>query len=92
MTLTRRRTFAALLTSLALAAADTRGGEFSPEYQASLKRTSELRKQRRRANLAPAEVGAVVPYPMPPALIVRQTPGRHDEVRGLLDLLRYGGR
>ena len=33
-------------------------------------------------------VGAIVPWPMPPALIVRQTPQVHDEVGSLLDVLR----
>jgi hypothetical protein len=30
-----------------------------------------------------------VPYPFPPALIIRQTPEAHDEVRAFLNMLRY---
>jgi hypothetical protein len=61
--------------------------EPSPEYRAGLKRTAALRKQRRRDATA-QPVGVIVPYPFPPALIIRHTPEVHDEVRGLLDLLR----
>ena len=34
-------------------------------------------------------VGVIVPYPLPPVLIIRQTPEAHDEIRALLDMLRY---
>ncbi len=34
----------------------------------------------------------IVPYPMSPALIIRQTRENHEEIGALLDLLRYGGR
>jgi hypothetical protein len=85
----------ALLAALALIApvgpSVVRGAEPSPEYQASLRRTLELRKQHRSARAAaprPAPVGVIVPYPMPPALIIRQTRERHDEIDALLDLLR----
>ncbi len=64
----------------------------SPEYRAGLRRTAELRKQRRQARDARPPVGAIVPYPMPPALIIRHTPGAHDDVQGLLDLLRRSPR
>lgn len=33
-------------------------------------------------------VGAIVPWPMPPALIIRHTPQVHDEIESLLGLLR----
>lgn len=59
-------------------------GEFSAAYRAGLRRTAELRRQRR----APRPVGTIAPWPLPPALIIRQTPGVHDEVRGLLHALR----
>jgi hypothetical protein len=62
-------------------------GEPSPEYRAALKRTAELRKQRRRDRTA-RPPGMIVPYPLPPALIIRQTPAVHDEIGALLDLLR----
>jgi hypothetical protein len=66
-------------------------GEPSPAYKAALRRTAELRKQRRRSP-APAPVGVIVPYPMPPSLIIRQTPEVHDEIEGLLRLLRGSTR
>jgi hypothetical protein len=64
-----------------------RAGEFSAAYQASLRRTVELRRQRRLARAEPP-VGTIVPWPVPPALIIRQTPEVHDEIRGLLRVLR----
>jgi hypothetical protein len=66
-------------------------GEPSPEYRANLRRTLELRKQRRRSAPAPP-VGVIVGYPMPPTLLIRQTPEAHAEIVGLLGLLRHGGR
>jgi hypothetical protein len=65
----------------------TPAAETSPEFRAGLKRTAELRKQRRRDG-TPRTAGVIVPYPFPPALIIRHTPQVHDEVRGLLELLR----
>ena len=47
----------------------------------------ELRRQRRLAQ-AERPVGTIVPWPAPPALIIRQTPEVHDEIRGLLRVLR----
>ncbi len=64
-----------------------RGDEWSPEYREALRRTAERRQQRRRGG-DPAGVGRIVPYPMPPSLIIRQTPEAHDEVQSLLRLLR----
>jgi hypothetical protein len=66
-------------------------GEPSPAYKAALRRTAELRKQRRRSAV-PVTVGVIVPYPMPPSLIIRQTPEVHDEIEGLLRLLRGSSR
>jgi hypothetical protein len=65
--------------------------EPSPEYKASLRRTLELRKQRRQARGAAASltpVGVIVPYPMPPSLIIRHTREVHDEIGAFLELLR----
>ena len=78
-----------LIASLAVATAAS-AGEPSEEYKAGLKRTLELRKQRR--GTARARVGVIEPYPMPPTLIIRHTRETHDEIGALLDLLRYGGR
>lgn len=87
----RRWRCTALVAALATAAAVGPGataGEPSAEYQASLKRTLELRKQRRGA--ARARVGVIEPYPMPPTLIIRHTRETHEEIDALLNLLRYG--
>ncbi|HEY2154220.1 MAG TPA: hypothetical protein VGH33_01225 [Isosphaeraceae bacterium] len=89
----RRWRWAPLIAGLALALADVpaaRGGEPSEEYKAGLRRTLELKRQRRGVSRAPA--GVIVPYPMPPTLIIRQTRENHEEIGVLLDLLRYGGR
>ncbi len=66
--------------------------EPSKEYQESIRKTVEQRRRRRARrgqgsdDLRP--VGAIVPWPMPPALIIRQTPQVHDEAGSLLDQLR----
>jgi hypothetical protein len=71
--------------------ASSTAGEPSEEYKAGLRKTLERRKQRRMAGPGQAD-GLIVPYPMPPALIVRQTRENHDEIQSLLDMLRYNGR
>jgi hypothetical protein len=68
-------------------------GEPSAAYQESMRRTVEKRRQRRarqqqNAGDADGAVGAIVPWPMPPALIIRHTPQVHGEV----DALFYGLR
>jgi hypothetical protein len=68
--------------------------EPSAAYRESLRKTLEKRRQRRarRAQATgldgPRPVGAIVPWPMPPALIIRHTPAVHGEVQSLLDQLR----
>jgi hypothetical protein len=67
--------------------------DFSPEFRESLRRTNELRRQRRGTREQGAasdgrSPGAVVPWPMPPSLIVKQTPQVHDEISSFLRLLR----
>ena len=70
-----------------------RRGEPSAAYQESVRQTVERRRERRarrqqnagNAALAP---GAIVPWPMPPALIIRHT----REVHGEVDSLLYGLR
>jgi hypothetical protein len=68
--------------------------EPSPARREALRQTLEKRRQR-RARRALGQglddsrpVGAIVPWPMPPALIIRHTPPVHGEVGGLLELLR----
>jgi hypothetical protein len=78
-----------LLAPEALAAAAT-AQEPSPERLAAMQRTIERRRQRRQARGGARPVGAIVAWPMPPALIIRQTPEVHDEVADLLRLLRGG--
>jgi hypothetical protein len=71
------------------------GGASEPSaaYQESLRQTVERRRQRRarrqqNAGDSAAAVGAIVPWPMPPALIIRHTP----EVHGQVDSFLYGLR
>jgi hypothetical protein len=68
--------------------------EPSEAFKQSIRQTLEKRRQR-RARRAGARgldeirpVGAIVPWPMPPALIIRQTPDVHGEVNSLLGPLR----
>ena len=69
--------------------------EPSEAYRQSLRKTLEQRRQR-RARLArsqgldeaPRPIGAIVPWPMPPALIIRHTPEVHRELGSLVDRLR----
>jgi hypothetical protein len=63
----------------------------SEDYQESIRRTVERRRERRArrgqgtsGSVAP---GAIVPWPMPPALIIRQTRETHDEIGSFLGLL-----
>jgi hypothetical protein len=70
-----------------------RGGEPSAAYQESLRQTVERRRQRRarrqqHAGDSSAAIGAIVPWPMSPALIIRHTRDVHDEVGSLLYGLR----
>ncbi|MFO0950318.1 MAG: hypothetical protein U0835_04050 [Isosphaeraceae bacterium] len=81
---------AGLLGSTCLASL-AQAGDPSPAYQAELRRTLELRRQRRRVEPRPP-IGVIQTYPMPPALIIRHTRETHDEIGAFLDLLRYGGR
>jgi len=69
--------------------------EPSAAYRESIRRTVEKRRQRRARlgqqqgpGTAPAPIGAIVPWPMPPALIIRQTPDVHDEIGAFLRALR----
>ena len=64
----------------------------SEAYRESIRQTVERRRQR-RANRGPGTgdprpIGAIVPWLMPPALIIRHTPQVHDEIENLLELLR----
>jgi hypothetical protein len=66
--------------------------EFSEAYRESLRRTVERRRQLRARRRAGAEAyrppGAIVPWLMPPALIIRQTRDVHGEIGSFLDVLR----
>jgi hypothetical protein len=58
--------------------------------QAELRRTVEKKRERRARAASRRQPNAIVPWPMPPALIIRATPDVHDEVDSLLWLLRRG--
>jgi len=62
------------------------------EYEESIRRTVERRRERRARRAQgldqPLQPGAIVPWPMPPALIIRQTRETHDEIDSFLSLLR----
>src|SRR5437762_12056191 len=68
--------------------------EPSQAYRDSIRKTLEKRRQRRarralgRGPDDARPVGAIVPWPMPPALIIRQTPEVHGELDSLLGRLR----
>jgi hypothetical protein len=70
------------------------GGEASAAYQESLRKTVERRRERRARrqrngrDSSSGAVGAIVPWLMPPALIIRHTREVHDEVDSLLYGLR----
>ena len=64
----------------------------SEAYRESIRRTVEKRRER-RANRGQGmgdsrPIGGIVPWPMPPALIIRHTPQVHDEIDSFLGLLR----
>jgi hypothetical protein len=66
--------------------------EPSEAYRESIRQTVEKRRQR-RANRGQGmgdsrPLGGIVPWPMPPALIIRHTPQVHDEIESFLTLLR----
>jgi hypothetical protein len=86
----KQRSLIAFVVVLSLASCGVRSsaGEPSPEYRASLRRTLELRKQRRAARGSQQPVGLIVPFPMPPSLIIRQTREAHEEIGALLGGLR----
>ena len=84
-----RRTLLAILTTLMQFPVSALADDPSPEYREALRKTIQKREERRR-RLGNRPVGLIVPYPMPPALIIRQTPEAHDEVGGLLRVLRGG--
>jgi hypothetical protein len=69
--------------------------EPSAAYRESLRRTVERRRQRRarrgqqqEPGAASGAIGAIVPWPMPAALIIRHTPDVHGEVGSFVDGLR----
>jgi hypothetical protein len=85
----RRPALFVLASLLVVEATSTsaQSAEPSAEYRAVLRRTLELRKERRAIRPA-GPVGKIVPYPFPPTLIIRQTREVHGEIESLLGLLR----
>ncbi len=66
--------------------------EPSQANRESIRRTVEKRRQRRASRGQGMDdsraIGAIVPWIMPPVLIIRHTPQVHDEIDSLLGLLR----
>jgi hypothetical protein len=64
--------------------------EPSEAYRESIRRTVERRRERRagRGSGDSRPVGGIVPWPMPPVLVIRHTPQVHDEIDSFLRLLR----
>jgi hypothetical protein len=93
MSYRRSRHAPALATALLVLLPGTASGQDrnrgpSPAFRAELRKTLEQRRARRtRAGVRPPN--AVIPWPMPPALIIRATPEVHDEIESLLVKLRY---
>ena len=91
MPILRARVAVALLALLLLSwhrpCVAQQGGP-SPAFKAELRKTLERRRQRRaRLGVNPAP-NSIVPWLMPPTLIIRATPEVHDEVQSLFWLLR----
>ncbi len=92
----RRSTVAALTLALiglagapASAQAPPRDGK-GPGQGAARGKDKAPPKNNRPARRKPrAPVGQIGIWPMPPALVIRQTPESHDEVRAFLNMLRY---
>jgi hypothetical protein len=72
--------------------ADRPQEQTSQAFRESIRQTVERRRQRRaRRGQQVGEsqpVGAIITWPMQPALIIRQTPQVHDEIETLLNLLK----
>ncbi len=62
----------------------------SPAFRAELQKTLEKRRQRRARRGDGFAPNSIVPWMMPPSLIIRATPEVHDEVNSLLRTLRKG--
>jgi hypothetical protein len=60
----------------------------SPAFRAELRKTLEQRRQRRARRESGRPPNAIVPWLMPPTLIIRATPDVQDEVQALLWALR----
>jgi hypothetical protein len=67
--------------------APARADEPSMTFEESIRHTIEVRNRKRR-RVETSRPGRIVPYPMPPVLVIRQTPEAHDEIRDFLRLLR----
>jgi len=92
MTPPRRWTVAALVATL-LAADSAPVLSQNPPAQGQAKgggrEKAAGKRPARRKPRGNAPVGLIVPYPFPPALIIRQTPEAHDEIQAFLNMLRY---
>jgi hypothetical protein len=94
----QREAAAALAARRRAAAAGAARGAAQPRqepsqaYQESMRRTIEKQRERRanrRQGMSePRQIGGIVPWPMPPALVIRHTPDVHDEIESLVGMLR----
>ncbi len=93
MSLARRRVVAALASLLIVSEIGQSGASAQdpprPGQGPAGAREKAARKRPARRKPRGDAVGLIVPYPMPPVLIIRQTPEAHDEIRALLNMLRY---
>lgn len=88
----RRWAVAVLVASLIVDAAMAFAQDPPPrrqQVQTPARAKAVRNRPARRKPRGDAPGGSIVPYPFPPALIIRQTPEAHDEVRALLNMLRY---
>ncbi len=87
----RRRLVTTLLAAFVLmlpVPAIAQQGRPSARFRAELRRTLEKRRQLRTSRTGIRPPNAIVPWLMPPALIIRATPDVHDEIQSLLGTLR----
>jgi hypothetical protein len=61
------------------------------DYGESIRKTVERRRQRRarrgQGMMGSAPIGGIVPWPMPPALVIRHTRETHEEIESFLGLI-----
>jgi len=79
----------AIQAPLALAQDPPNAGQGQAKDKNKANANASQKKPARRKPKRNGAVGIIVPYPMPPVLIIRQTPEAHDEIQTFLNMLRY---